>query len=54
MLSLRGSLPLWATTTRRTSELLDTDGSIVSGPHRDAVRTRRTKNLRFLHYHQSV
>jgi hypothetical protein len=37
---------------RRTGELLDTDGSIVSGPHRDAVRTRRTKNLRFLPYRQ--
>ncbi|WP_258805922.1 hypothetical protein [Pseudarthrobacter sp. NS4] len=38
--------------TRRASELLDTDGSIVSGPHRDAVRTRHTKNLHFTPYRQ--
>lgn len=38
--------------SRRAGELLDTDGSIVSGPHRDAVRTRRTKILRFPPYRQ--
>lgn len=40
--------------TRRSSQLLDIDGGIVSGPHRDAVRTRRTNNLRFLPYRQPV
>ena len=38
--------------TRRNGQLLDTDGSIVSGPHQDAVHTRRTNNLRFLPYRQ--
>ncbi|MET1156398.1 hypothetical protein [Arthrobacter sp.] len=40
--------------TRRRSELLDADGNIVSGPHRDAVRTRQSTNLDFLPFRQYV
>jgi hypothetical protein len=36
--------------TRRSSELLDAEGNTVSGPHRDGVRTRRSKTARFLPY----
>ncbi|NOJ60915.1 hypothetical protein [Arthrobacter sp. 260] len=36
--------------TRHTSELLDSDGRSVSGPHRDGVRTRHTQTVEYLPY----
>lgn len=36
--------------TRRGSELLDADGTSISGPHRDSVRTRHTRSAGFLPY----
>lgn len=38
---------------RRSSELLDTAGIRISGPHRDGIKTRRTKSVGYLPYHQS-
>lgn len=36
--------------TRRFSQLLTPEGDVVSGPHSDGVRTRRTQNLHYAPY----
>ena len=36
--------------TRRSSELLDPDGTRISGPHRDGVRTRHPQSVEFPPY----
>lgn len=37
--------------TRRSSELLNTEGTSISGPHRDGIRTRHTQTVEFLPYY---
>jgi hypothetical protein len=39
--------------TRRSSELLDADGTSISGPHRDGVQTRHTHTVEFSPYRPS-